>query len=76
MYSEYMRHFPQDVDRKIRCLAARWMLGVEDMESLAAMTKHNYVIDKEPDYMRTVYQKPVITLAERDEILKLAGWRM
>ena len=76
MYSEYMRTWSQDIDRKVRCLAARWMLGVEDMESISALTKHNYIIDKEPDYTRTVYQRPVLTLAERDQLLSLVGWRV
>ncbi len=76
MYSQYMRAWSEDIPRKVRCLAARFMMGVEDMESISALTKHNYVIDKEPDYRRTVYQKPVLTMAERDQILQLAGWRV
>ena len=76
MYTRYMRAWSDDIPRKVRCLAARFMLGVEDMESISALTKHNYVIDKEPDYTRTVYQGPVITMEERDQILTLAGYHV
>lgn len=76
MFSQYFRGWSEDIPRKVRVLAARFLLGVEDMDSITALTKHNYVIDKEPDYMRTVYQKPVLTMDERDQILQLAGYHV
>lgn len=74
MYTEYFNSWPDTISRKVRCLAARWYCGVEDVNSIIALTQHNYIIDKEPDYTRTVYQKPVLTIEERDEIFRLVGW--
>lgn len=76
MYMRYFNSFNPEVDRKIRCLAARFLLGSEDDISLDEMTRHNYVIDNEPDYRRTSYQKPMLTIAERDQVYKLAGRRL
>lgn len=74
MFSQYFRSWSEDIPRKVRVLAARWMIGVEDMESITELTQHNYIVDKEPDYTRTVYQKPLLSIGERDQLLQLVGW--
>lgn len=73
MYMHFFTSFEDTISRKVRCLAARWMVGAEDEESITAMTQFNYIIDKEPDFHRTVYQRPVLTVEERDQLYRLVG---
>ena len=64
---------PREWDRRMKCLGARLLLGVEDRDTLCALTTHNYVLDREPDWQRTIYQRPILTTSERDAILKVMG---
>jgi hypothetical protein len=64
---------PAGWDRRMKCLGARLLIGAEDRDTLCSLTVCNYIIDREPDYRRTVYQRPLLTVGERDAMFCVVG---
>lgn len=72
-YTKAVGRMPADWDRRMKCLGARLLIGAEDRDTLCSLTVSNYIIDREPDFRRTVYQRPILTIEERDAILRVMG---